>query len=610
MIGSSGGMGPRSLQGLAVEHDGKVFDPHIARRLLHFLSPHRGRMTLAILFMVCSTAFSLLAPYLMKVAIDRDIGAGDLRGLAWTSGYLVLVFVGNFLAEMGQRYELSWVGQNVLASLRERLFSHLQQLHLGYHDTHIVGVTVSRVMNDVAVINDLLSQGLVSLIGDSLLLGGTVGIMLSMDYRLALLSFAVIPLMLIATRLFARRARSAFRETRRSVASVVGGLAEDISGMRAIQAYAQESRSQDRFERVNRDNRNANIRAMSLSFVFLPTVDFLAMLATAIVLWFGGAAVVGHAVTIGVVVAFLSYVSRFFQPIREISQLYTTAQAAMAAGEQIFRLLDEEPLVKDPEVEKKMPHIRGAVTFEDVSFSYVPGAPVLKRVSFDVASGSTVALVGPTGAGKTSIANLVSRFYDVESGSIRVDGIDIRSVTQHSFRSQLAIVPQDPFLFAGTILDNIRFGRPNATRSEVELACRRANADRFVQSLADGYDTIVQEGASNLSVGQRQLICIARAVIVDPAILVMDEATANIDSVTEVMIQEALDRLFEGRTAFVIAHRLSTIRNADVIFVVQDGRIVEAGTHRTLIQMDGAYRALNNRQFLSPTGSVDPEAPQ
>jgi len=602
MIGGSGGGGggPNSLQALAGAEETKAFDPHVARRLLGFLAPFRLRMSLAVIFMTLSTAFTLLAPYLMKVAIDRDIAGRDLRGLAVTVGWIALTFAAIFLTDMGQRYQLSWVGQRVLSALRERMFSHLQALHLGYHDRHIVGVTVSRVINDVAVINDLLSQGLVSLIGDTLLLGGTIVIMLSMDYRLALLCFSVLPLMLIATRLFARRAKSAFRETRRSVASVVGDLAEDISGMRAIQAFAQERRSQARFARVNGDNRNANIRATSLSYVFLPSVDFLGMLATAIVIWFGGIAVEGHVITLGVIVAFLSYVTRFFQPIREISQLFTTAQSAMAGGEQIFRLLDTEPLVTDPPGGAVMPPISGRVAFEDVCFSYTSGVEVLKHVSFEVTPGRMIALVGPTGAGKTTIAGLVSRFYDPGSGAVLVDGVDIRTVTQQSYRRQLAVVPQDPFLFAGTILDNIRFGRPQADREEVEQAGGRANADRFIRALQDGYETVVQEGAANLSVGQRQLICIARAVLVDPRILILDEATANIDSVTEILIQQAMERLFEGRTSFVVAHRLSTIRKADTILVVKDGRIAESGSHEQLLTGGTIYRELYERQYLTP----------
>ncbi len=599
MIGSTGPMGPRrALHGFAGDEEGKGFDPKIVRRLLPFLHPYRRRMFAAIVMTVGSTGFSLLAPYLLKVAIDRDIASGNLPGLAQTCILLIVAYGGLFVSDMGSRYQLSWVGQRVLASLRDRLFTHLQMLHLGYHDRHTVGVTVSRVINDVGVINDLLSQGLVTLVGDSLLLAGTVAIMLSLDVSLALLCFTVIPVMLIATRLFALRAKSAFRRTRKSVASVVGDLAEDISGMRVIQAFAQESQSRERFDRLNQDNRNANIRAVSLSFTFLPTVDFLGVVASAIVLMAGGLQVAHHAVTIGVVVAFLSYVGQFFQPVRELSQIYNTAQSAMAGGEQILALLDTEPALTDPKDGRKIGAFRGEIEFAQVDFSYQKGVSVLHNLSFRFPAGSTTALVGPTGAGKSSIANLIARFYDPDSGAVLVDGTDIRTVTAASYRSQIAVVPQDPFLFAGTVLDNVRFGLPSASAQEAEEACRKINADSFIRGLPSGYQTLVQEGSANLSIGQRQLICIARAVIGSPRIIIFDEATANIDSVTEMVIQRALEVLLEGRTAVVIAHRLSTVRTADRILVVDAGAIVQEGTHSELLAREGLYHNLYYNQVL------------
>ncbi len=600
MIGSTGHMGPRrAMHGFAVEQDGKAFDPKTVRRLLPFLSPYRGRMAAAILLMLCSTGLSLLVPYLLKVAIDGNITRNDLPGLVRTSALLVAAYAGAFLSEMGLRYTLSWVGQRVLATLREKLFAHLQALHLGYHDRHIVGVTVSRVINDVGVMNDLLSQGIVTVLGDSLLLAGTVVIMLSLDPVLALLSFTVIPVMFLATRIFSTRAKSAFRRTRKSVASIVGDLAEDISGMRVIQAFAQESRSRERFDRFNQDNRDANIRAMTLSFAFLPAVDFLGIAATAIVLLAGGLSVAHHTATLGVVVAFLSYVSQFFQPIRELSQIYNTAQAAMAGGEQILDLLDTEPEVTDPVDARELSSFAGNIEFDDVVFSYEADSPVLRHVSFAVPAGTTVALVGPTGAGKTSIANIISRFYDIDSGSVLVDGLDLRTLSAAAYRRHLAIVPQDPFLFAGTIRENVRFGVPEAGEEQMREACRRVKADRFIELLPDGYDTVIQESAANLSVGQRQLLCLARAVICDPKILILDEATANIDSATEALIQSALEDVFSGRTAVVIAHRLSTVRSADNILVIDGGRIVQQGTHNALLQQRGLYRRLYETQFMN-----------
>jgi ATP-binding cassette, subfamily B, multidrug efflux pump len=369
--------------------------------------------------------------------------------------------------------------------------------------------------------------------------------------------------------------------------------------MRVIQAFSQERATQAHFEEVSGKNRDANIAAMTLSFVFLPTVDFLGIVATGIVLWFGGLAVAQDTLTLGVVVAFLAYVTRFFQPIQELSQLYTTMQSAMAGGERVVSLLETRSKVADRPNARSMPPIEGTIDLRDVSFAYNDDEPVLRDVNLTVRPGQTVALVGPTGAGKSTIANLIARFYDATEGAVLIDGVDVRYVTQQSLRSQMGLVPQDPFLFAGTIRDNIRFPDPEIGEEEVEQAARLANAHAFIEKLPDGYETVIQEGGVNLSVGQRQLICIARAVLANPRILIMDEATASVDTVTESMIQDALDRLLAGRTAIVIAHRLSTIRNADFICSVQGGRIVEQGSHDELLAQEGLYRTLYERQFLT-----------
>ena len=580
------------------EAEGRI-SGRVLLRLLRFVVPYWPQMLAATALMLISTGGGLLAPYLIKVAIDDNIATGDVRGLIVSTVWIGCSLIAVYLASAGQNYILSWVGQRVLATLRAQLFRHLQALSVPYHDRHIIGVTVSRVISDVEVINELLSQGLVTMLGDSVLLVGIVGIMVSMEARLALLTYSVMPLMVLASAIFARHARVAYRETRERVAAVIGDLAENISGMRVIQAFAQEANTQERFEAINRANRDANIHAMSLSFAFMPAVDVLSVSATCIVLWVGGMRVAQETLTIGVVVAFLSYVSRFFNPVRELSQLFTTLQAATAGGERVLDLLATRPAVQERPGAVDLPPIEGRVELRDVSFEYEAGKEVLRHIDIDIEPGETVALVGPTGAGKTSIASLVGRFYEVERGAVCVDGHDLREVTVDSLHRQMGFVPQDPFLFAGTIADNIRFGRPDATDEEVYAAARSANADTFVRNLPDGYETQILEGAANLSVGQRQLLCIARALLVDPRILILDEATSSVDTMTEALIQDALERLLYGRTAIVIAHRLSTVRKADRIYVIDDGRIVEEGDHATLIEQGGLYRDLYERQFIA-----------
>jgi ABC-type multidrug transport system fused ATPase/permease subunit len=605
---SLSGSGPRMGPGQVLESyggraEGSAFNPRVALRLLAFLRPYGLPMAGALALMLVATFFTLSVPFLVKTAIDRDIAQGNLTGLARDALLIAAAFVGLYLTTAGQRWLLSYVGLRVLANLRRALFRHLQRLPLGYHDTHIVGVTLSRVINDVSVINDLLSQGLVTLIGDSVLLIGIVIVMISLSPQLALLTFSVLPLMVLATLLFTRRAQVAFRQTRSRIGALVGDMAENLSSMRVIQAFAQEGATQERFEQINRENRDTHVAAMSLSFVFLPTVEFLGMLATGIVLWFGGALVVEGTISLGVVVAFLAYVTRFFEPIQELSQLHTTMQAAMAGGERVLEVLDTAPEILDRPDAVDMPPVAGRIELEHVSFTYRRDVEVLHDVSLSIEPGMTVALVGPTGAGKTSIANLIARFYDVAQGAVRIDGIDVRDVRQRSLRSQIGLVPQDPFLFPGTLADNIAFGRPDAPREAVESAAALARLDGFIAGLPSGYDTEVSEGGVNLSMGQRQLICIARAALADPRILILDEATASVDTVTEGHIQDAIDRLLAGRTAVVIAHRLSTIRSADLICVVQDGRIVDQGRHDDLLARGGLYRELYEKQFMDATAS-------
>ena len=592
----------------STEGKGKI-SGRVLLRLLRFVRPYWLQMLAATALMFLSSGASLYAPYLTMVAIDENIAAGDVPGLIRTSALLAGALAVTYVASAGQSYILSWIGQKVLTTLRAQLFRHLQALSVPYHDKHLVGVTISRVINDVAVINELLSEGLVGVVGDSILLVGIIATMVALEARLALLTFSVLPLMVVATVIFSRHARVAYRETRERIGAVVGDLAENIGGMRVIQAFAQEQATQEQFREVNRANRDANIHARSLSFVFMPVVDVLSVLATCIVLWAGGVMAARGTATIGVVVAFLSYVSRFFNPIRDLSQIYTTLQSATAGGERVLELLETEPTVLDSPEATDLPPIEGQVALCNVSFRYDPEIEVLHDIDMTVAPGETVALVGPTGAGKTSIANLVARAYDVTEGAVKVDGFDVREVTRDSLHRQMGLVPQDPFLFAGTISDNISFGRPEATMEEIVAAAELANADAFIRNLPDGYQTPIYEGGVNVSVGQRQLLCIARAVLVDPRVLVLDEATSSVDTVTEALIQEALQRLLAGRTAIVIAHRLSTVRNADRIYVIDEGRLVEEGSHAMLLERGGLYRDLYERQFIAlgdNGGSAEP----
>jgi len=599
-------MGPRHALdtfGGKEPEGGEVLNRRVIVRMLGFLRPHRWKMLAAFCLMLVESAMTLAIPYLLKVAIDQNIAIGDLHGLQQTAVTTGIAYILLYLSTSGERYLLSWVGQHVLATMRLQLFRHIQKLAVGYHDTHIVGVTVSRVMNDVAEINELLSQGVITLLGDLLVLVGILVVMLTMSPKLALLTFTVLPLMFLATWLFSRQARRAFRETRSRVAAVVGNLAEDINGVRAIQAFSQEDTSQQRFQEINVANRDTYINAMSLSFIFLPSIEFMGILATGIVLGVGGWWVIQGSVTLGVLVAFLSYVTRFFQPIQELSRLYTTLQSAMAGGEQVIKLLETPAEVADAPDAIELPPIRGQVVMENVSFCYREDTPeILHDINLSIKPGETIALVGPTGAGKTTIANLVARFYDATQGAVCIDGADVRRVTQASLHRQVCVVPQDPFLFSRTIADNIRFGRPDASDDAVIAAAKMANAHDFIASLPKGYQSRILEGGVNVSVGQRQLLSIARAVLADPRILILDEATANIDTVTEALIQKALEKLLAGRTAIVIAHRLSTIRNADCIYVVEDGRIVEQGKHQELLDKHGLYADLHARLFMEDRG--------
>lgn len=574
-------------------------DRRLYGRLAAFIRPYSGRLIAGVIMMVVTAVTGLAGPFLVQVAIDSFIQTRDAAGLNWIAlAFLATAFL-NWWTSYGQTYVVSWVGQSIIRDLRDVMFRHLQRLGFRFYDSMAVGRIMSRLMSDVDAINQMVSSGLVSLFADSMVLVAIIITMLQMNFRLALVSFITLPILLLVIRWFRDRLREAFMKQRRRAADMTANLAESISGVRVTQSFTREEENQNQFNEINEKTRQASMEAVSVWAMFFPTIEVVSALGVTLVIWYGGTLLRGGAadITVGQVAAFILYLSRFFQPIRDLSQVYNVFQAAIVSAERVFEVLDQKPDVVDADGAYDMPRAAGAVKFEDVVFAYDPTKPVLKGVNLEAEPGQTIALVGPTGAGKSSIINLLARFYDPQGGRVLVDVHDLSRVTQQSWRSQLGVVLQDTFLFSGTVRDNIRYGRSSATDSEVEAAAKAVGADEFIRRLPMGYETEVNERGSKLSVGQRQLIAFARALCANPALLILDEATSNIDTYTEMLIQEALKTLLKGRTAFVIAHRLSTIRNADRIYVIEDGMVAEEGTHQELLDRGGRYADLYLGQF-------------
>lgn len=592
------------LRGSAAEEP-RGFDRDVTARLLRYLSPYRGEVFKSFGYMFGAVLGNLAGPVMIGRAVDEGVRQNDMGAVT----LYVLVYVASLVLGMvslrGMFNTMAAVGQGIIQTLRNELFYHIQRLPLAFFSSYETGRLISRVIGDVNVLREMISFSIVGVVRDLLTLIGIIAVMMSINVQLSIVAFVVVPLMLMIANVWRIYARRAYVRQRTAVADVNAELAESFNGARVVQAFAREDFNSERFRgTINRENLSSGLATARVAALFFPTIEMIAGVAVGALVWLGGGLVLDEALTAGTLVTFVLYIEQFFFPIRMLAQRYNTFQATMAAGHKIFTLLDTPIEIEDSVKADTLQEIEGHVRFEHVTFGYDDKTDVLKDTNLDVPPGTTVALVGHTGAGKTTIINLLMRFYEVSEGRLLIDGHDIRSVTQHSLRSQMGVVLQQTFLFGGSVMDNIRYGRLDASDDEVIEAAKAVGAHDFIEALENGYNTEIQEGGALLSVGQRQLIAFARALLADPRVLILDEATSSVDTRTEKVIQDALFRLLKGRTAFVIAHRLSTIVNSDQILVLDHGEIVERGTHQELLTQGGVYRDLYTMAYTNPDYSL------
>jgi len=576
---------------------GKAYDGRLMRRLLVYLRPYKGRALLALVLVLAVSGLELVGPYLTKVAIDVYIQARDWPGLAKLAVFFFIILLLRLVTGFYQAYVLQMTGQRIMYDLRSQIFGHLQRLPMRFFDTNPVGRLMTRVIGDVDVLNNLFVAGIVTVVGDVVVLLGIMGVLLWMNWRLALVSFLVLPLILVATRFFQASVRTSFRDVRTKLARLNAFMQENFLGMPTIQAFCREQENFGQFDEINALHRDANLRSITAFALFFPTIELLATVSIALMLWYGGGQALRGIVTIGTLTAFFQYARRFFQPIQDLSEKYNIVQEAMASSERVFLLLDTPASIASPAEPHAPRQIRGEIEFKNVTFAYAEEEYVLRDISFRVRPGERVAFVGATGAGKTSIINLLCRFYDIQKGSITFDGVDIRKWDLAALRRAIGVVQQDVFLFSGTVANNIRLGHEEISEARVREAARAVHAEPFIQRMEGGYDELIRERGTNLSVGQKQLLSFARALAYDPRVLVLDEATSSVDTETEILIQDALQILMKGRTSLIIAHRLSTIQGADRILVMHKGTLREQGTHQELLAQGGIYAKLYALQY-------------